>query len=119
MDDHPSPLATVVGDHARLAATTTPLRSDSLHSHPQSFIGSTKRKLRLSEQGADPIENRILRLERVAGFSPENLEPLEENQSGLGEAVLFKGRGFKTQFYGATSTLSILNHVGFHHAISS
>ena len=59
------------------------------------------------------LEARLVRLERAAGTAANDAEPLEEELMGR-ETSLFKGKGFKTQFYGATCPMSMLAQVSEH-----
>jgi len=68
---------------------------------------------RLPERKVGSLEVRLARLERAAGTAANDSEPLEEAQPGCGTS-LFKGKGFKAQFYGATCPMSIVAQVNEH-----
>lgn len=106
-DDRPSPMSAAMGEPARVPATTFLRRDDFAHvPWPKEF---PKRKPRFPERRPASLESRIARLERTARLSPNDSE--EESQPRLGEAMLLKGKSYKTQFYGATSTWCTISNV--------
>ena len=109
MDGRPTPIGGLDGDSARMATTNTSHGAGSLQS-PVS-TGPAKNKTRLAERKANMLGGRAARLENAAGLLPDDPELLEANRPDWDEAVLFKGKGFKTQFYGATSPLSVFVNV--------
>lgn len=74
---------------------------------------SRKSEGRLPAREVGSLEARLARLERAAGTAANDLEPPEEELPGR-ETSLFKGKGFKTQFYGATCPMSLVAQVSEH-----
>ena len=78
---------------------------------------TTTWKLKMQEQRIEMLEKKISVLEGIKNAShPPMSSPLEHQEPGRDvsactEAMLFRGKSFKTQFYGPTSPLSILSHV--------
>jgi hypothetical protein len=74
-------------------------------------------KLKMQEQRIEMLEKQISILEGAKNAShPPTSSPLEHQEPGRDvstrtEAMLFRGKSFKTQFYGPTSPLSLLSHV--------
>ena len=88
--------------------------------------GATAR-LFAQEERIRQLENRIIGLERITNGSgrshwprstrsPELTEnelnqPLDRREAAEKESMIFRGKGFKTQFYGASYHMSYLSHV--------
>lgn len=73
-------------------------------------------KLKMQEQRIEMLEKQISILGGAKNAShPPTSSPLEHQEPGRDvstctEAMLFRGKSFKTQFYGPTSPLSLLSH---------
>ena len=109
MDGRPARIGGLGENSARMATTNASHGAGSLQSSVSTGIG--KNKTRLAERRASMLDSRAARLENAADLLPDDPELLEANRPGWDEAVLFKGKGFKTQFYGATSPLSVFVNV--------
>ena len=87
---------------------------------PQYHLEDTTARLYAQEERIRQLECRIIGLERAAldSRSPElaftQAKSNEHSNSGAAvdkEAMIFRGKGFKTQFYGASHHMSYLCHV--------
>lgn len=121
--DRPYPRGGAQISLARARAAVGPCEADSLRTSPSTMLpgiaqAASQRRSRNS-QGRLParevgaLEARLARLERAADTTAKDLEPPEEELSGR-ETSLFKGGGFKTQFYGATCPMSLVAQVSEH-----
>ena len=73
-------------------------------------------KLKMQEQRIEMLEKKISVLEGAKNASHPLTSSLEHQEPGRDvltrtEAMLFRGKSFKTQFYGPTSPISLLSHV--------
>ena len=75
----------------------------------------------MQERRLEAMERRLERINNANNPSyetpPSHLESFDvrEQEPVLKEDMMFRGKGFKTQFYGSTSVLSVLTQVyGFH-----
>lgn len=75
--------------------------------------------LRTQNRRIEALETRVASLDGTRGFSAPAHANGEAKQPPVQERLMFKGRGFKTQFYGSTSQLSLLNNVMICHARQS
>ncbi|ORX99020.1 hypothetical protein BCR34DRAFT_628266 [Clohesyomyces aquaticus] len=69
-------------------------------------------KLRTQERRLEILENKLAEIEggghhspMVLGFHTDNLE---DEESPVKEAIMFRGKSFKTQFHGSTSPMSLI-----------
>ena len=108
MDGRPAPIGGLGGDSARMATTNALHVAGSLQSSVSTGFG--KKTTRLAGTRANMSDSRAARVENAAILLPDP-ELLEANRPGWDEAVLFKGKGFMTQFYGSTSPLSVFTNV--------
>jgi len=121
--DRPYPRGGTQINLARATAAMGPRQADSLHTSTSSMLpgiaqaASQRRPQqfegRLPAREVGSLQVRLARLERAAGTAANDSEPLEEEQPARGTS-LFKGKGFKTQFYGATCPMSIVAQVSEH-----
>lgn len=91
----------------------------SPHTNQQDELPSRAPALSTQETTVKKLEARLAELERVVGRYGTAREPVKEHGASATpagarepETFFFKGKGFKTQFYGATLPLNQLAHVG-------
>jgi hypothetical protein len=74
-------------------------------------------KIRVQERRIEMMEKK---LERASNTNPDPLDAppshlhhfdAHTHESGAKEEMMFRGKGFKTQFYGSTSPLSVVTQV--------
>lgn len=72
-------------------------------------------KLRVQERRLEMMEKRLAALDsdRSPAFnlSPSRFDDFQPDEPRLREEMMFRGKSFKTQFYGSTSPLSVLTQV--------
>ena len=88
--------------------------------HPQYHLEDTTARLYAQEERIRQLEYRIAGLERAAhdsrspepAFTRAKSNVHSNSRAAVGEeAMIFRGKGFKTQFYGASHHMSYLCHV--------
>lgn len=121
--ERPYPQGETQRNLARALAAAGPRQEDSLRTSTSGMLpgiaqAASQRRFRKSEgrlatREVGSQEARLARLERAASTAANDLGPPEKELPGR-ETSLLKGKGFKTQFYGATCPMSILAQVSEH-----
>lgn len=76
-------------------------------------------KIRLQERRLEAVERRLTEADsshsgfRVLPYRPD-CSNVEVDEPTIKEEMMFRGKGFKTQFYGSTSPFSVISQVRFH-----
>jgi hypothetical protein len=79
-------------------------------------------KLRMQERRIESMEKKLAGLNRTSKSTldlPSQFDDIEPDEPRLREEVMFRGKGFKTQFHGSTSALSSLATVYTHICIGN
>jgi hypothetical protein len=74
-------------------------------------------KIRVQERRIETLERQLAARNRAEGSSYDTVSPPEDYnhciEPKLGEERMFRGKGFKTMFYGSTSPFSLISQVCF------
>lgn len=73
-------------------------------------------KLRVQERRLDLLERKLTKMDGLknsSDYPPSHLDEFDPqaDEPKLKEEMMFRGKGFKTQFYGSTSPFSLITHV--------
>jgi hypothetical protein len=111
----------VNGDGQANGGTRPPHMHDNTHAFaapPAPPPDSLGWQVRVQERRLALLERRLAHGDHSTAASPATLEHYHDNdfdsqsaEPTFREEMLFRGKGFKTQFYGSTSTISLMTQV--------
>ena len=68
-------------------------------------------KLRVQERRIEMLERKLAATSSKT--NPSQLQDLSTNEPEIAEEMMFRGKGFKTQFHGTTSVMSMISQVRY------
>ena len=78
-----------------------------------------RRKIRMQERRIEMLEKKLAGTSNGNDASPSQLRDLPTKEPEIAEEMMFRGRGFKTQFHGTSSVMSMISQVRHKHGCSS
>lgn len=75
-------------------------------------------KMRLQERRIETLEKKLAATSNGNNASPSQLKDLPIKEPEISEEMMFRGKGFKTQFHGTSSVMSMISQVRYKHASS-
>jgi hypothetical protein len=76
-------------------------------------------KLRIQERRIEVLEKKLAAASNGSNASPSQLRDLPTKEPDIAEEMMFRGKGFKTQFHGTSSVMSMISQVRHKHGCSS
>jgi hypothetical protein len=70
-------------------------------------------KMRMQERRIEMLEKKLAATSNCNNHSPSQLRDLHHKENEIAEEMMFRGKGFKTQFHGTSSVMSVISQV--HH----
>jgi len=76
-------------------------------------------KTRMQERRIEMLEQNLAATSNSNNARPSQLRNLPTKELGIAEEMMFRGKGFKTQFHGTSSVMSMISQVRHKHDCSS
>jgi hypothetical protein len=80
---------------------------------------SLRWKMRMQERRLEMLEKKLAATSNGDNAGPSQLRDVPIKQSEIAEEMMFRGKGFKTQFHGTSSVMSMISQVRHKHDCSA